>query len=82
MENIIQKTVQGTVELTPVRDMTNEQLKKIIQEIKVNKDGNANIYLRLFGDFGLDVNVLICDDETYRLFERPIKRLMGVGRKR
>ena len=39
--------------------MTNEQLKQIIQKIEVDKVGNVDIYLRLFGDLGLDEAVLI-----------------------
>lgn len=39
--------------------MTNEQLKQIIQKIEVDKEGNVDIFLRLFGDLGLDEAVLI-----------------------
>ena len=46
--------------------MTNAQLKRIIQEIEVDKDGNVDIYLRLLGDLGLDETVLIHHDETNR----------------
>ena len=44
--------------------MTNEQLKQIIQKIEVDKEGNVDIYLRLFGDLGLNETVLICDNHT------------------
>ena len=39
--------------------MTNEQLKQIIKKIEVDKEGNVDIFLRLFGDLGLDEAVLI-----------------------
>ena len=39
--------------------MTNEQLKQIIQKIEVDKAGNVDIFLRLFGDLGLEEAVLI-----------------------
>ena len=39
--------------------MTNTQLKRLIQKIEVDKDGNVDIYLRLIGDLGLDETVLI-----------------------
>ena len=39
-------------------------MKKIIQKIEVDKDGNVDIYLRLFGDLGLDETILINDDHT------------------
>ena len=48
-------------DITDVRNMTNAQLKKIIQKIEVDKDGNVDIYLRLFGELGLDQSVLIYD---------------------
>ena len=38
--------------------MTNTQLKKIIQKIEVDKDGNVDIYLKLLGDLGLDETVI------------------------
>ena len=44
--------------------MSNAQLKKIIQKIEVDKDGNVDIYLRLFGDLGLDETILINHDHT------------------
>ena len=59
LEEIIKKTFQSIEDITSVREMTNEQLKKIIQKIEVDKDGNVDIYLRLFGDLGLDETVLI-----------------------
>ena len=49
-----------------IRDsqMTNQQLKRLIQKIEVDKDGNVDIYLRLLGDLGLDESVLIDENET------------------
>ena len=35
-----------------------------IQKIEVDKDGNVDIYLRIFGDLGLDETVLISDNQT------------------
>ena len=64
LEDIIKKTFQSIEDITSVRDMTNEKLKKIIQKIEVDKDANVDIYLRLFGDLGLDENILIYNDET------------------
>ena len=49
--------------------MTNAQLKKIIQRIEVDKDGNVEIFLRLLGDLGLTDKVLIADNK------KPARRI-------
>ena len=64
LKEIISRTFQQMEDITSVRDMTNEQLKQIIQKIEVDKDGNVDIYLRLFGDLGLDESVLVSYDHT------------------
>lgn len=64
LEEIIQRTFKNINSITSVRDMNNEQLKQIIQKIEVDKDGNVDIYLRLFGDLGLEETVLINDNHT------------------
>lgn len=64
LEAVIKKTFKNIEDITSIRDMTNEQLKQIIQKIEVDKEGNVDIYLRLFGDLGLDESVLIRDDHT------------------
>jgi len=64
LEDIIKMTFRNIEDIVSVRDMTNEQLKQIIQKIEVDKEGNIDIYLRLFGDLGLDKAVLICDNRT------------------
>ena len=64
LKAIIQKTFRSIEDIASVRDMTNEQLKRIIQKIEVDKDGNVDIYLHLFGDLGLEETVLIYNDGT------------------
>ena len=64
LEAVLNSTFQQIEDIADVRQMTNEQLKRIIQKIEVDKDGNVDIYLRLFGDLGLDETVLISDNET------------------
>jgi len=64
LESIIQNTFSTIENVADVREMTNAQLKQIIQKIEVDKDGNVDIYLRLLGDLGLDETVLICNDRT------------------
>lgn len=64
LEDIIKKTFHSIESISSVREMKNEDLKKIIKKIEVDKDGNVDIYLRLFGDLGLDETILISDNET------------------
>ena len=59
LEKILNNTYKKVEDITDVRQMTNEQMKQIIQKIEVDKDGNVDIFLRLFGDLGLDENLLI-----------------------
>ena len=68
LEAILSSTFQEIQNITDVHEMTNSQLKRIIQKIEVDKEGNVDIYLRLLGDLGLDNTVLISDNHTYSCF--------------
>ena len=46
-----------------VSQITNAQLKKIVERIEIDKDGNVEIFLRLLGDLGLSNTVLIPDNK-------------------
>lgn len=61
LEKILNTTFKEIEDVTDVRQMSNTQLKKIIKKIEVDKDGNIDIYLRLFGDLGLEEAVLVDD---------------------
>ena len=54
-------TFKSIEDVADVHQMTNTQLKKIIDKIEVDKDGNVDIYLKLLGDLGLDETILIED---------------------
>ena len=64
LESILQNTFKTIEDITDVRSMTNAQLKRVIQKIEVDKDGNVDIYLRLLGDLGLEETVVITDNHT------------------
>ena len=64
LEAILNSTFKQMEDITDVHEMTNTQLKRLIQKIEVDKDGNVDIYLRLIGDSGLDETVLIDEEET------------------
>lgn len=63
LEAILNSTFKQLEDITDVHEMTNAQLKRLINKIEVDKDGNVDIYLRLIGDLGLDETVLIEQDE-------------------
>lgn len=64
LESILTKTFKEIEDVADVSQMTNSQLKKIVQKIEVDKDGNVDIYLKLFGELGLDESVLLVNDRT------------------
>lgn len=64
LEQILKDTFKEIEDITDVRTMTNAQLKRIIQKIEVDKDGNVDIYFRLLEDLGLSQNVLISENYT------------------
>lgn len=64
LEAILNSTFKQLEDITDVHEMTNAQLKRLINKIEVDKDGNVDIYVRLIGDLGLDETVLIEGDEN------------------
>lgn len=64
LENILQNTFKTIEDIADVRGLSNAQLKRVIQKIEVDKDGNVDIYLRLLGDLGLEETVVIADNHT------------------
>jgi hypothetical protein len=64
LESIIQNTFTSIESIVDIREMTNAQLKQIIEKIAVDKDGNVDIYLRLLSDLGLGKTALISDNRT------------------
>ena len=63
LENLLHSTFKQIEDVTDVSQMTNAQLKKIVERIEVDKDGNVEIFLRLLGDLGLSNTVLIPDNK-------------------
>lgn len=64
LESILHNTFKTIEDITDIRQMTNAQLKRLIQKIEVDKDGNVDVYLRLLGDLGLEDTVMIRNDHT------------------
>ena len=59
LEAVLNDTFKTIESIADVRQMTNSQLKRIVQRIEVDKDGNVDICLRVLGDLGLEQTVLI-----------------------
>lgn len=64
LEGLIKKTFSTIEDIADVRQMSNAQLRQVIQKIEVDKDGNVDIFLRLLGDLGLNETVLVRDNRT------------------
>lgn len=64
LESILLKTFKQIEDIADVSQMANAQLRKIIQKIEVDKDGNVDIYLKLFGELGLNDSDLLNSDRT------------------
>lgn len=48
LTEVLKRTFQEIRDIADVRQMTNAQLKRMIAKIEVDKDGNIDIFLRLF----------------------------------
>ena len=72
LEAILNNTFKEIEDIVDVRQMTNAQLKRLIQRIEVDKDGNVDIYLRLLGDLGLDETIFI--EEKHDSDKSMVKR--------
>ena len=66
LEGILNSTFKRIEDVTDIRQMTNAQLKRIIQKIEVDKAGNVEIFLNPLGEVGPDKNVLINHLNTQR----------------
>ena len=72
LEELLDTTFREIEDITDVHQMTNTQLKKIIQKIEVDKEGNIDIYLKLLGDLGLDEAVLIEDSSAVSGYRKKV----------
>lgn len=59
LEEILNKTFRSIEDVTDVAGMTNARLRKIVQRIEVDREGNVDIYLRLLDEPGLHFSVPI-----------------------
>jgi DNA invertase Pin-like site-specific DNA recombinase len=66
LEQILEGSFESIEKVTSLADMTNAQLKKIIDKIVVSPDGKVDIYLKLLTEIGLDDTVHVSDISTPR----------------
>ena len=66
LEHILADTFKSIEDISDASQMTNSQLKRIIEKIEVDHQGNVDIHLRLLGELGLNETFLIYDTHTYR----------------
>ena len=64
LEDLLTRTFSTVEDLVSMETITNAQLKQVLQKIIVAHNGKVDIYLRLFGDIGIDETVLINNNQT------------------
>lgn len=64
LDAALNKTFQEIESIADVCQMTNQQLKQIVKKIEVDKEGHVDIYLRIFGDLGLDESVVVRNEAS------------------
>ena len=64
LESVLRGAFKEIEDFTDVRQLTNAQLKRVIQKIEVDKDGNVDVCLRPLDGPGLDNTVLVSDNRT------------------
>ena len=65
LETILNNTFKDIERVTSLETMTNAQLKRILEKIVVDEQGNVDVYLKLLSEIGLDKNVLVSYNQTY-----------------
>jgi hypothetical protein len=66
LQMILTDTFKEIEDISNLREISNAQLRKVIDRIEVDHDGNVEIFLRLFSELGVDETVRISNDHTYR----------------
>lgn len=64
LEKVLGNTFKDLESILSMDNMTNAQLKRIIDKIVVDEQGNVDIYLKLLSDIGLEQSVLVSYNHT------------------
>jgi hypothetical protein len=65
--SLVNQTFQDMEKLLSMGEITNAQLKKVIKQVRVKKDGTIDIYLRLLNDIGLEEELIFNDTKADNL---------------
>ena len=64
LDTLLDRTFANMESVTDLSNVTNAQLKRIIDRIEVEKDGNIDIFLKTLDEIGLEKVFLISDNHT------------------
>ena len=64
LQEILTETFKEIENISDLRQATNAQLRRVLDRIEVDRNGNVEIYLKPFKELGLDKTVPICNDRT------------------
>ena len=65
LQMILADTFKEIEDISNLRGITNAQLRRVIDRIEVDHNGNVEVFLKLFRELGLDETVPICNDRTH-----------------
>lgn len=68
LEDVLRKTFRSLADIADVSSMTNAQMRRIVDYIEVDHEGNVDIHLRLLTELGLDCVVPVSDGNTQRRY--------------
>ena len=64
LETILHQTFKEIEDISNLRAISNAQLRRVIDRIEVDRNGNVEVFLKLFRELGLDETVRICNSRT------------------
>ena len=64
LEVLLRQTFKTLEDVADVSLMTNAQLRRLVDRIEVDREGNVDIFLRLPEELGLDHRILLPDATT------------------
>lgn len=64
LQMILNDTFKEIEDVSNLHEITNAQLRRVVDRIEVDHDGNVEIFLKLFRELGLDKTVPVCNSHT------------------